>query len=120
VKGELKPNVEFQDLMEAMFPSGSITGAPKKRAMEILDRVEGRVRGPYTGAMGFIGFDGALSLNVAIRTLVLSQGICHLGVGGGIVADSDPEAEYAECMAKAQGMLTALRRSMTEATVTST
>jgi para-aminobenzoate synthetase component 1 len=120
VKGELKPNVEFQDLMEAMFPSGSITGAPKKRAMEILDRVEGRVRGPYTGAMGFIGFDGALSLNVAIRTLVLSQGICHLGVGGGIVADSDPEAEYAECMAKAQGMLTALRRSMTEATVTTT
>jgi len=107
-------------LMEAMFPSGSITGAPKKRAMEILDQVEGRVRGPYTGAMGFIGFDGALSLNVAIRTLILSQGICHLGVGGGIVADSDPEAEYAECLAKAQGMLTALRRSMTEATVTST
>ena len=119
VKGELKPQVEFQDLMEAMFPSGSITGAPKKRAMEILDQVEGRVRGPYTGAMGFIGFDGALSLNVAIRTLVLSQGICHVGVGSGIVADSDPEAEYAECVAKAQGMLTALRRSLTEATVSS-
>jgi para-aminobenzoate synthetase component I len=119
VKGELKPQVEFQDLMDAMFPSGSITGAPKKRAMEILDQVEGRVRGPYTGAMGFMGFDGALSLNVAIRTLVLSQGICHLGVGSGIVADSDPEAEYAECLAKAQGMLTALRRSMTEATVSS-
>jgi para-aminobenzoate synthetase component 1 len=119
VKGELKPQVEFQELMDAMFPSGSITGAPKKRAMEILDQVEGRVRGPYTGAMGFLGFDGALSLNVAIRTLVLSQGICHLGVGGGIVADSDPEAEYAECVAKAQGMLTALRRSTAEATVSS-
>jgi len=120
VKGELKPQIEFQDLMEAMFPSGSITGAPKKRAMEILDQAEGRVRGPYTGAMGFLGFDGALSLNVAIRTLVLSQGICHLGVGSGIVADSDPEAEYAECVAKAQGMLNALRRSNTEATVSST
>ena len=120
VKGELKSHVEFQELMEAMFPSGSITGAPKKRAMEILDRVEGRVRGPYTGAMGFIGFDGSLSLNVAIRTLVLSQGICHLGVGSGIVADSDPEAEYAECQAKAQGMLNALRRSVSEPAVSST
>jgi para-aminobenzoate synthetase component 1 len=119
VKGELKSQVEFQDLMEAMFPSGSVTGAPKKRAMEILDEVEGTVRGPYTGAMGFLGFDGSLSLNVAIRTLVLSQGICHLGVGSGIVADSDPEAEYEECVAKAKGMLAALRETPSEEAVAS-
>ncbi len=112
VRGELRGDTGIQELFEATFPSGSITGAPKKRAMEILDGIEGTVRGPYTGAMGYMGLDGSLALNVAIRTLVLSQGICHLGVGGGIVADSDPEAEYAECVAKARGMLTALRESL--------
>jgi para-aminobenzoate synthetase component 1 len=109
IRGELKSPLDFRDLMDATFPSGSVTGAPKKRALEILDEVEGTVRGPYTGAMGFLGLDGSLSLNVAIRTLVLSQGICHLGVGSGIVADSVPEAEYDECVVKAKGMLSALR-----------
>jgi para-aminobenzoate synthetase component 1 len=119
VKGELRPGVTLTDIMEATFPSGSITGAPKKRAMEILDEVEGTVRGPYTGAMGFLGLDGSLSLNVAIRTLVLSQGLCHLGVGGGIVADSQPEAEYEECQTKARGMLAALREASAETPVAS-
>ena len=118
VQGELLPGISFQELIEATFPSGSITGAPKKRAMEILDGVEGTVRGPYTGAMGFLGLDGSLSMNVAIRTLVLSQGICHLGVGSGIVADSEPQAEYDECMAKARGMLNALRETQSESTET--
>jgi para-aminobenzoate synthetase component 1 len=119
VKGELRPGVGLREIMDAMFPSGSITGAPKKRAMEILDQVEGSVRGPYTGAMGYLGLDGAMSLNVAIRTLVLSQGICHLGVGSGIVADSDPDSEYEECLAKARDMLRALRESTEAAPVTS-
>jgi para-aminobenzoate synthetase component 1 len=120
IRGELEPGTRFGDLMQAAFPSGSITGAPKKRAMEILETIEGTARGPYTGAMGYIGFDGAVSLNVAIRTLVLSQGQCHLGVGGGIVADSDPAAEYDECMDKARGMLAALReaQSTEDASVT--
>ena len=117
VKGELKSGTRFNELMEATFPSGSITGAPKKRAMEILDSVEGTVRGPYTGAMGFLGLDGSASLNVAIRTLILSQGICHLAVGSGIVADSDPESEYEECVTKARGMLAALRESHEETAV---
>jgi para-aminobenzoate synthetase component 1 len=119
VKGELKSGIEFKDLMDATFPSGSITGAPKKRAMEILDITEGTARGPYTGAMGYLGLDGSVALNVVIRTLVLSQGICHLGVGSGIVADSDPEAEYEECVAKARGMLAALRETPSETAVTS-
>jgi para-aminobenzoate synthetase component 1 len=117
VKGELEPGAEIKDVLDATFPGGSITGAPKKRAMEILDGVEGTVRGPYTGAMGYFGYDGSLSLNVAIRTLVLSQGICHLSVGSGIVADSDPEAEYEECVAKAKGMLTALKTAPSETPV---
>lgn len=117
VKGELRGGLELGDILAATFPSGSITGAPKKRAMEILDGVEKTVRGPYTGAMGYLGFDGSLSLNVAIRTMVLSQGYCHLGVGSGIVADSVPEAEYEECVAKARGMLAALRETPAEAPV---
>ncbi len=112
VRGELRPETGLQDIFEATFPSGSVTGTPKKRAMEILDQVEGTARGPYTGAMGYMGLDGSLALNVAIRTLVLSQGVCHLGVGSGIVADSNPEAEYEECVAKARGMLAALRESL--------
>ncbi len=119
VKGELQPGVSLTDILEATFPSGSVTGAPKKRAMEILDEVEGTVRGPYTGAMGYLGLDGSMSLNVAIRTLVLSQGLCHLGVGGGIVADSQPEAEYEECLAKARSMLAALRAAGEETPVAS-
>jgi para-aminobenzoate synthetase component 1 len=119
VKGELRAGTTLTDILEATFPSGSITGAPKKRAMEILDEVEGTVRGPYTGAMGYLGLDGSVSLNVAIRTLVLSQGLCHLGVGSGIVADSQPEAEYDECLAKARSMLSALRAASEETPVAS-
>jgi para-aminobenzoate synthetase component 1 len=117
IQGELRSGVNFQDLLEATFPSGSITGAPKKRAMEILDSIETTTRGPYTGAMGFLGFDGSLALNVAIRTLVLTQGICHLAVGSGIVADSEPQAEYDECVAKARGMLAALKEAASETAV---
>jgi para-aminobenzoate synthetase component 1 len=119
VKGELKPSAGFKDLMDATFPSGSITGAPKKRAMEILDGLEGTVRGPYTGAMGYLSFDGSLALNVVIRTMILSQGICHLGVGSGIVSDSDPESEYSECVAKARGMLAALRDTASQTVASS-
>jgi len=110
VRGELQPSAGFEEIMNAVFPGGSITGAPKLRAMQILDALEGTVRGPYTGAMGYLGLDGSMELNVAIRTLVLTQGRCHLGVGSGIVADSDPESEYAECLAKARDMISALRQ----------
>lgn len=112
VKGELQAGLGLDEILNATFPGGSITGAPKLKAMEILDDVERTVRGPYTGAMGYVGYDGAMELNIAIRTLVLTQGHCHLGVGSGIVADSDPEAEYAECHAKARDMVRALAEAM--------
>ena len=114
VRGELRGDASLKDILDATFPSGSITGAPKKRAMEVLAGIEGTVRGPYTGAMGFMGLDGSMELNVAIRTLVLSQGKVHLGVGGGIVADSEPEAEYEECLAKARAMLAAIREARSQ------
>lgn len=111
IKGELHAGIGTEEILKATFPGGSITGAPKLRAMEILDEAERTVRGPYTGAMGYLGFDGGICLNVAIRTLVVAQGKCHLGVGSGIVADSQPEAEYAECVAKARDMVRAIRET---------
>ena len=111
VRGELEPGTGIDDILTATFPGGSITGAPKRKAVEILDGVEKRVRGPYTGAMGFLGLDGNAELNIAIRTLVLTQGQCHIGVGSGIVADSSPEREWDECVTKARDMVKALREA---------
>ncbi len=91
------------------MPGGSITGAPKIRAMEILERLEPVRRGPYTGAAGYIGDDGDMCLNILIRTLVRQGEEIWYQVGGGIVADSDPDAEYQETLAK--GL--ALRRALT-------
>ena len=108
VEGTLRPGVTLPDLLAATFPGGSITGAPKVRAMQVIDELEPTRRGPYCGAIGWVGTDGALELNVAIRTIVCKHGLAHLGVGGGIVADSDPDAEYAETWTKAAAMLDAL------------
>jgi para-aminobenzoate synthetase component I len=108
VAGTLRPGVDAVELLRAAFPGGSITGAPKIRAMEILAELEPTRRGPYTGAIGYIGFDGAMETNIVIRTLVLRAATAHLQVGGGIVADSDPEREYQETLHKAAGMLSAL------------
>ena len=96
------------DVLRATFPGGSITGAPKIRAMEIIDQLEPVARGPYCGAIGHIGLDGRMAFNVAIRTMVAKAGRAHVHAGSGIVADSEPDAEYAETLAKAQGMLAAL------------
>jgi len=96
------------DVLRAVFPGASVTGAPKVRAMEIIESLEPDRRGLYTGSIGYIGLDGAMDLSVAIRTAVLRSGVATLGVGGGIVADSSPAAEYEECWAKAQGPLAAL------------
>jgi para-aminobenzoate synthetase component 1 len=111
IKGELAAGRTLADVLRATFPGGSITGAPKLKAMEILDGLEPVARGPYTGAMGLLGFDGSVDLNVAIRTFVIrGQDVCF-GAGGGIVADSNPDAEYAESLDKARGMLEALARA---------
>jgi len=108
IRGELDPDRSMADVLRAILPGGSITGAPKKRAMEILDSIEPVARGPYTGAIGLFGLDGTVDLNVGIRTFVIRGDDVYFGVGGGIVADSDPAAEYEETMDKARGLLEAL------------
>ncbi|MFM8790375.1 MAG: chorismate-binding protein, partial [Chthoniobacterales bacterium] len=94
--------------LRACFPGGSITGAPKKRAMEIITELEKGPRGIYTGAIGFIDWTGRAVFSIAIRTLVIREGIATYGVGAGIVADSDPHREYEETMHKAAGLFAAL------------
>ena len=93
------------DLLKGAFPGGSITGAPKIRAQEIIDELETHERGPYCGALGYIGFDGAMDTNILIRTLVVEEDLLHFHVGGGIVYDSDPAREYQETLDKAAGIL---------------
>lgn len=104
VVGRLRPGMDAVDLLRACFPGGSITGAPKVRAMEIIAELEPTRRGPYCGSIGFIGFDGAMDSNIAIRTLAVKDGTAVFQAGGGIVADSEPTAEYDETLAKSQGL----------------
>ena len=109
VTGRLEEGYDRVDLIAAAFPGGSVTGAPKVRAMEIIDELEESRRGPYTGSIGILTDDGNMELNIAIRTAVVSRGSVRVHVGGGIVADSDPVAEYEETLAKGQAMFSALR-----------
>ncbi|MEW6441760.1 MAG: aminodeoxychorismate synthase component I [bacterium] len=101
VSGTLAPGRNGIDLLRAAFPGGSITGCPKIRSMEIIDELEPTARSVYTGAIGYVGFDGSMDLNVAIRTLIRKGGEIFYQVGGGIVFDSDPESEYEETLHKA-------------------
>jgi para-aminobenzoate synthetase component 1 len=113
VQGRLALSHTPMDLIRAAFPAGSITGAPKLRAMQIIEELEPVRRGIYTGSIGYIGWDGSMDLSVAIRTLVAQDGRVHYGVGGGIVADSDPQMEYQETLDKAKGLELALGREPT-------
>ena len=108
VRGQLRPDRTPFDLLRAAFPGGSVTGAPKVRAMEIIAELEPTARGPYCGSVGFIGFDGSMDTNILIRTFTAGRGWLQFPVGGGIVADSDPEREYEETLHKAAGLLRAL------------
>ncbi len=109
VVGQLRPDLDAVDLLRACFPGGSITGAPKVRAMQIIAALEPTARGVYCGAIGYLGFDGALDTSIAIRTAVASGDDLQFGVGGGIVADSLPAGEYRETLHKAAGLLQGLR-----------
>jgi anthranilate synthase component I len=100
VVGELQPGVGPFDLLRATFPAGTVSGAPKVRAMQIISELEGHRRGPYAGAVGYALPDGTLDTCIAIRTVVLRDGVAYLQAGAGIVADSDPEAEHDECLNK--------------------
>jgi len=108
VEGRLRNDVTHFAAFASCFPGGSITGAPKFRAMEIIDELEPVSRGPYCGAIGYLGFNRESQLSIAIRTAVCQAGAVHFNVGAGIVADSSAEAEYEETLAKAQGFLAAL------------
>jgi len=104
IRGELKKDKTAIDLLKSCFPGGSITGAPKIRAMEIIEELEPTRRGPYCGSMGYIGFDGTMDTNILIRTLVFEEGKVSLQSGGGIVVDSIPSDEYQETLDKARAM----------------
>lgn len=108
VTGTLRDSVSVADLLRATLPGGSITGAPKIRAMEIIDELEGVARGVYTGCIGIVGVDGSCEWNIAIRTLVHDGQSAYVQAGGGIVADSDPQGEYVETLDKARALLEAI------------
>ncbi|MEK7995679.1 MAG: anthranilate synthase component I family protein, partial [Planctomycetota bacterium] len=109
VAGQLRGDITFCDVLKAMFPGGSITGAPKIRAMEIIDETEPTARGVYTGSIGFIGIDGGVCLNIAIRTIIIKDRKAFAQTGGGIVADSDPQAEWDETITKARALLAGIQ-----------
>ncbi|TET49549.1 MAG: aminodeoxychorismate synthase component I [Dehalococcoidia bacterium] len=111
VVGRLSPGKGRVDLLKATFPGGSITGAPKVRAMEIIDELEPTRRSVYTGAIGYLSFAGDMDLNIVIRTILVKNGRAYFQVGGGIVYDSRPEAEYQETLDKGKALIQALRLS---------
>lgn len=108
INGSLRPGLRVSEILQAIFPGGSITGAPKIRAMEIIEELEPYKRGLYTGSIGYIGFDGAWDTNIVIRTILLKDGMAYFNGGGGIVADSVPEDEYEESLQKVKALIRVL------------
>lgn len=108
VRGTLVGNRDAFDVIRASFPAGTVSGAPKIRAMEIIDELEPTRRGPYAGAVGYFGFSGNMDTCITIRTLVIKNGKAYIQAGGGVVADSDPAAEYQETVNKAKAMMRAV------------
>jgi anthranilate synthase component 1 len=108
IRGQLRPGQDAFDLLRATFPAGTVTGAPKIRAMEIIDELETQRRGVYAGVVGYISYDGNMDSCIAIRTAVMHGDRVYVQSGGGIVADSDPQREYEESWNKAKAMAEAL------------
>jgi anthranilate synthase component 1 len=108
VRGTLRPEFDHFDVLRACFPAGTVSGAPKIRAMEIIDELEPTRRGPYAGAIGYFSFEGNMDTAITIRTIVVKDGAAYVQAGAGIVADSVPESEYQETLNKARALLKAL------------
>jgi anthranilate synthase component I len=108
VRGKLSRGNDSYDVIRACFPAGTVSGAPKIRAMEIIEELEPTRRGPYAGAVGYFGFSGNMDTCITIRTLVIKEGVAYIQAGGGVVADSDPVAEYQETVNKAKAMMRAV------------
>jgi anthranilate synthase component I len=113
VEGRLKPGCSTYDVMAATFPAGTVSGSPKVRAMQIINELEKNKRCAYAGAVGYFGFDGNLDSCIALRTCVLKDSMAYVQAGAGVVADSDPTAEYLETVNKAKGMIRAIARAKT-------
>ena len=111
VQGKLLPEMNAFDALRACFPAGTVSGAPKVRAMEIIAEMEPEKRGPYAGAVGYFSFSGNMDMAIAIRTVVVSKGVAYIQAGCGIVYDSVPQREYEESLNKAQALLKALEQA---------
>jgi len=114
VAGELRDGVTPFDVLRACFPAGTVTGAPKVRAMQIISEIEGFRRGPYAGAVGYVLPGGSMDTCIALRTIVVADGVARLQAGAGVVADSDPEAEHRECLAKLAALEAAIELAEAE------
>jgi len=108
VVGDLRPDRTAFDALRACFPAGTVSGAPKVRAMEIIAELEGERRGPYAGAVGYVGFEGNLDTCITIRTIVMKDGVAYMQAGGGVVFDSAPAAEWEETISKANALMRAI------------
>jgi anthranilate synthase component 1 len=111
VEGKLRPEFDAFDLLDATFPAGTVSGAPKVRAMEIIYELEKEPRGPYAGAVGYISYDGSSDTCIAIRTMVMQGQRISVQAGGGVVADSIPANEYQESMNKARALFAAVEKA---------
>jgi anthranilate synthase component 1 len=108
IAGKMRPDKTAFDLLRATFPAGTLSGAPKVRAMQIIDELEPTRRGPYGGAIGYFSFSGNLDTCITLRTIIAKDGVAYVQAGGGIVADSDAQAEYDETRNKARAALRAI------------
>jgi anthranilate synthase component 1 len=111
VEGQIKPGMDAFDLLAATFPAGTLSGAPKVRAMEIIEELEGTRRGPYGGAVGYFSFDGSMDTCITIRALLMQGDTVYLQAGAGIVADSDPATEFQETLNKGRATSIAIRQA---------
>jgi anthranilate synthase component 1 len=111
VEGSMQPDKDAFDLMRATFPAGTVSGAPKVRAMEIIEELEGERRGPYAGAVGYFSHDGSMDTCIAIRTMLVHKETVYVQAGAGIVADSEPSREHQECMNKARALTVAIEQA---------